>query len=684
MTSSDSNDLKNNLATQLQQTLDISRKDVVGVAAAIATPKASWFGASGVANLNTNTPIQANDRFQIGSITKTFVATVVLQLMEENQLTLDSQIIQWLPDAIASLIPNAQSITIRQLLNHTSGVPDYTTPLLDFGNNLFQEWEPEQLLEFIAGKLPTFAPGESWEYSNSNYILLGLIVEKITGQSIKSEIRDRILAPLELNNTFFAAEEVIPGGFVNGYWDINQDGRLDDLSFITTSIFWSSGSMVSNTQDLLHFGKELFTGDLLQPQTLKQMLTFVDAVGSRAFVKYGLGVAQLRSDKGVIYGHNGLTLGYRANLWYLPEAELFYADLQNSRTTNNFLEPILNTSLPILNESENPSPTMMYNEAVNGDISGDPSAPLVLELQKGTNSLTATSVRGDREYVTLKIPEGFQLDSLVLADYESTDDIAFAAVQKGSVFTEPFRGTNVANLLGYSHFGLNQTGTNILDDLSQGEGAIGFNGALPSGEYTFWLQQTGATATYTLEFNLTPGSGGEPKPTSPYGDAGENTLIGTANDDQLYGNGGNDKIYGKAGNDQLYGAFGNDLLDGGDGKDTLYGNGGSDTLLGGAGNDIIYSGGEDDLINGGVGNDIIYNNGGKDIIVIGKDAGIDTLYNFQFDLDQHISLGSGLTFDQLTLTQTGLDTTIKVGDETLAVLKYLQASSLNSSAFTTT
>ncbi|MGH1392461.1 MAG: Ig-like domain-containing protein, partial [Trichormus sp.] len=148
-----------------------------------------------------------------------------------------------------------------------------------------------------------------------------------------------------------------------------------------------------------------------------------------------------------------------------------------------------------------------YNEAINGDISGDRNSPLVLQLIEGTNSLTATSVRGDREYVTFTVPEGYQLDTLVLAAYESTDDVGFAAVQRGSVFTEPPTGTNVANLLGYSHYGpgLDQLGTNILDDLGRGEGAIGFTGALPSGEYTFWLQQTGTAATtYTLEFNITP------------------------------------------------------------------------------------------------------------------------------------------------------------------------------------
>ena len=150
-----------------------------------------------------------------------------------------------------------------------------------------------------------------------------------------------------------------------------------------------------------------------------------------------------------------------------------------------------------------------YDEAVAGDLSGDPATPTPLTLIEGTTLLSATSATGDVEYVTVTIPDGLQLDAIILQAYasvggeDSSDDVAFAAVQSGSTFTEPPNGTNVANLLGYSHFGPGtpaQVGTDLLDDLGQGEGAIGFIGPLPSGTYTFWLQQAGESTDYTLAF----------------------------------------------------------------------------------------------------------------------------------------------------------------------------------------
>lgn len=156
---------------------------------------------------------------------------------------------------------------------------------------------------------------------------------------------------------------------------------------------------------------------------------------------------------------------------------------------------------------------MNYNETTNGDISGDPASPLALDLAEGVNSLQATSAAGDIEYVTVTVPEGSQLDSVELASYTSEDEIAFAAVQEGSVFTEPPTGTNVENLLGYSHFGADDLGDDILDNLASGEGAIGFTSPLPSGEYTFWLQQTGEPSTYTLDFNVSAASSPTPTPT---------------------------------------------------------------------------------------------------------------------------------------------------------------------------
>lgn len=155
-----------------------------------------------------------------------------------------------------------------------------------------------------------------------------------------------------------------------------------------------------------------------------------------------------------------------------------------------------------------------YNESVSGDISDNPAAPLVLQLGTGVNSLRATSSAGDIEYVTVNVPNGFQLDSLNLASYISTDDVAFAAVQRGTVFTEfglPSE-IDVSNLLGWSHINAGQVGTDILDNIGRGSGSISFTGPLPSGDYTFWFQQTGEPSTSTFEFNVSPSNNGGSEP----------------------------------------------------------------------------------------------------------------------------------------------------------------------------
>ncbi|MEA5621019.1 calcium-binding protein, partial [Cronbergia sp. UHCC 0137] len=247
----------------------------------------------------------------------------------------------------------------------------------------------------------------------------------------------------------------------------------------------------------------------------------------------------------------------------------------------------------------------------------------------------------------------------------------------------------------------------VFDD-GGGEGTETFTFNVVDGEQ-YQVSPDGGSVTFTIS----------DVPTNPIGDAGDNNLVGTDNRDSLFGNGGNDSLFGNGGNDHLFGGPGDDLLnggegndslfggtgnntllggagndylsssgtgnnvlDGGDGNDLLYGGAGNNTLLGGAGNDIIYSGSGQNLINGGLGNDTIFLNGGQDTVVIAQGAGIDSINNFRVSLGQKIGLSGGLTFDQLTLTQSNFNTLIQVGDETLAVLKFVQSSSLDSSTFT--
>lgn len=359
------NPVSDSLALQLQNALDQSLGDIPGASFAIISPKGSWVGVSGVSNLQTGTEVVLEDRFQIGSITKTFVATTVLQLVEEGKLSLEDNLDQWLPPEVVSTLPNHESITVRQLLNHTSGLSDYLNPLFGLAQTnpavFLNDWQPEELVSFIDGQEPLFEPGESWEYSSTNYILLGMIVESVTNSNIASEIRSRILEPLNLENTFFAEEEEFPGGFVNGYWDFDNDGSLNDVTFANMSWAWAAGAMVSNSEDLVRFIEALLINDeLLEPESLEQMLTFVKPILSENYAAYGLGIGSLEAPGRLWYGHRGLALGYRSNLFYSPIEDIIYVELINLATDRNISNPIFSIWRAAQNPTTSvPEPTII-------------------------------------------------------------------------------------------------------------------------------------------------------------------------------------------------------------------------------------------------------------------------------------------------------------------------------------
>ncbi|MBD2252791.1 serine hydrolase domain-containing protein [Nostoc parmelioides] len=350
------NTVNRDLEQQLQTALDQARGDIPGAAVAIISPKGNWFGASGVADIATGRVLQPSDRFEIGSITKTFVATTTLQLVEEGTLNLDDKLTDRLPKSVTDWIPNAHQITLRQLLNHTSGVPDYTDVLFRWAavnpGVFFNSWQPEELVSFIDGLEASFQPGDSWQYSNTNYLLLGMVVEAATNNNIAQEIRDRILEPLALTNTFFAEEEAIPGGYVRGYWDFDQNGTLNDISVANLSWAWATGAMVSNTSDLATFIQALIGGSLLEPDTLNQMLTTISPITSPNYTTYGLGIGTLESPNRFWYIHRGQTLGYRSNMWYSPLENITYIELANARSTRNLAGATLTT----LRRYEPPAP----------------------------------------------------------------------------------------------------------------------------------------------------------------------------------------------------------------------------------------------------------------------------------------------------------------------------------------
>ncbi|HDR3494354.1 D-alanyl-D-alanine carboxypeptidase [Bacillus wiedmannii] len=283
-----------------------------GILAKTSEGGKTWSYAAGVANLSSKKPMKTDFRFRIGSVTKTFTATVVLQLAEENRLNLDDSIEKWLPGVIQGNGYDDKQITIRQLLNHTSGIAEYTRSKSFHLMDTKKSYRAEELVKMGISMPPDFAPGKSWSYSNTGYVLLGILIETVTGNSYAEEIENRIIEPLELSNTFLPGNSsVIPGTkHARGYIQLDGASEPKDVTYYNPSMGSSAGDMISTADDLNKFFSYLLGGKLLKEQQLKQMLTTVPT-GEAALGRYGLGIYETKLPNGVsIWGHGGSIPGF--------------------------------------------------------------------------------------------------------------------------------------------------------------------------------------------------------------------------------------------------------------------------------------------------------------------------------------------------------------------------------------
>ncbi len=366
---SSTNTVSDELAGKLQATLDKTVKDkrIPGATVGIISPQGTWFSASGVSSLETKTAMRPQDRFPIGSTTKPFTAVTVLKLAEEGKLSLEDTLDKWLPASIVNNITDGKSITIRQLLNGTSGIYDIAygddSPLRqEILKNPTKQWTPEELVAYAYGK-PRFAEElqgitctPKYCYPNTGMILAGMIIEKATGSTYADVLGSRILNPLGMNNTFFAPQEQIGRGYVNGYLDYDKNGTLDNVTGVNLSFASTTGGIVSNTQDLTRFATALFGGELLSDDSKKQMLNFVDVqTGNSSEYGYGLGLTSREFEGiGKAWGHRGDVTGYGSQWWYFPNLDIMYVNLQNQEQDKVGIHPpILKT---LLKEQSKPVP----------------------------------------------------------------------------------------------------------------------------------------------------------------------------------------------------------------------------------------------------------------------------------------------------------------------------------------
>lgn len=260
-----------------------------------------WSGADGVQR-DGRSPLTVATPQVIGSVTKTFTAALVLELVDEGRLRLDDPLARYLPQSARI----ADGVSVRQLLNHSSGVADLYYPLqASLVAQPARAWTPQEVLSRIGPAW--FKPGSEWAYSNTNYVLLGLLIERITGQPAGDALTSHLFAPLGLDQTRLMVGADRPPGLLPASW---------------ASVFWTAGGVRSTAADLARWGDALYAGDLLTPAARRQMLSFNDH-------DYGLGARRLTLDGHPGYGHTGMLATYSAILVRLPQQKITMALIAN-------------------------------------------------------------------------------------------------------------------------------------------------------------------------------------------------------------------------------------------------------------------------------------------------------------------------------------------------------------------
>ena len=300
------------LSKVLQQALEQAARDqgADSVSASLyISDRCYWEGATGVTKQDPSIPVTPDTLYAFGSITKTFVAAIVLQLVEENKLKLNDKLGKWLDD-YRNIDPN---VTVRQLLNHSSGLNGYMGSRRfrsDVRANPDRILSPEDILKYV--RRPIAPPGDGRLYTNTNYILLGLIIEAVTGNPVERELENRITGPLDLNRTSLRKSNFTPRRWSNS----------TAPSSAMYSAIWTAGALASTSRDVAKWAQALFAGNVIQAKTLKRMLVFEDRKISRTSIPMGLGVWNLSSRGIVAWGHGGRVRPFLARMAYLPELRL--------------------------------------------------------------------------------------------------------------------------------------------------------------------------------------------------------------------------------------------------------------------------------------------------------------------------------------------------------------------------
>jgi D-alanyl-D-alanine carboxypeptidase len=345
--------LATRLAAQLNAVLGQQRTslNIPGMTAAIIFPDGSvWSAARGYAQVNPSRSASINTPFVVGSMSKTFVAATIMQLVDDGTLSLNDPLSNWLPS-----FPNASAITLKMLLNHTSGVfnlfesPNYNTLVVKNGKG--KSWTPQEILANFGGA-PYCAPGTCYHYSNTGFVLLGMVIEAITGKSLGQNYEERFFTPLGLNQIWFQGDGPPPANTARDYVSVGgslvavSDGTDYRPTQSEATVVWAAGAVVGTVRNMARWCKALYGGDVVSDDSLAQMEAYVFHTSG----DYGLGTRSRTYASHRMFGHTGALRGFNGGMWYMPDLDITVAVMTNRGgiDTNPISDALLNVAVPAI------------------------------------------------------------------------------------------------------------------------------------------------------------------------------------------------------------------------------------------------------------------------------------------------------------------------------------------------
>ena len=304
-------------------------KGIIGASIYIKDGNGTWLGSGGSADLASNIPMEVHHQFLIASNSKMYTATVIFSLIDEGILNFEDPINQWIDHSITDKIGNGNEAKIKHLLGHTSGIQDYYTVAFEMAryNTQYNQWTAEEILAYIYGKKAYFNAGQHYAYSNTNYLLLGMIAEKASGKNLKEVYRERIFEPLGLNNSYFdILNNAAPPSLVKGYISLYGGGYVESEFLYKDELGTGDGGIATTAQDLGLFIDNLMHRNIVSNNSLALMQDWFD-IGEGG--KNGFGLEYFTDDHGVSYGHTGGVDGFSSFVNYYPEQDVTFIRLYN-------------------------------------------------------------------------------------------------------------------------------------------------------------------------------------------------------------------------------------------------------------------------------------------------------------------------------------------------------------------